>query len=413
MTVSLAVIVFAFSLNTLSDERRWKSNIDALVQVNFLDYDTYVKKIVRENSAPILNPIAERIRSEINSSRNHILLLNRITDKLASPLHVGKIKLNEFGLDDISAISLNDFSLINQFGARNDIQFVIPDTDNLPQLLNEFFDKYRGKFGYVGGSISTVRGELETSDAFNTFLQSKGESPTVKFSFRLSGARPTEPPASFETNFSVKIRTISNSSFLHWVKQNKSSTGIVNVQDSKIVFGDDLTDLPERFRKTPLQSLSTMFAERIEAAGPEGRSVSILGIDVPGTMIALASPLTLLFLLFYFAHHVRHLSNIVVVEPLSVRQFAWLPIALDEGWPKSWTWMRQHMPAWRLEAFFISVALPVTSLVLLYAHLEYFSDFMLWPALMTVTAICGLIGFGLLSVKYIRKIRHLLQDLTN
>ena len=410
MTVSLAIIVFSLSLSNLSDERKWESNIDGLIQLDFLSYDNFVQELVKGESALLLEPLAEQIKSGIDDiGQNLILEMRLLSEIFSAPFHIGKIKLADFGMNNTSTTNLNELILVNTFDASKDVQIVIPEVGDLPKLIIEFLDKHRGTDGYVGGLILNVGGELKNSNLYNSFLADELKPGLLTFSFQLSGAIPNEPPKSFETSLKVKVHTVKNSSFMHWVKQNISSNGILDVQGEKIVFGKDLIDLPVRYRDVPLGKLSKIFADRILAAGPEGRSVSILGTDVPGTMITIASPLVLLFLMFYFVHHIRHLSKLVETEPKAALQFAWLPISLGEGWPVSWSWMRRNVPVWGLQAVFDSIALPVASLVLLYIRIWYFSGFKILPVSIIVVGVVGVVSFGFLVLKNIGMVRQLLR----
>ena len=152
--------------------------------------------------------------------------------------------------------------------------------------------------------------------------------------------------------------------------------------------------------------------EEIASAGPEKQSATILGTQVPGLLIVVASPLTLLVLSYYFANHTGHLVRLVKADREEFRGFAWMPLSIQYNipfLPRGKLKDGFKIPAWALETVISAVILPLASLAALYAQLTQFGGIGLWPSLVISTAVAGIALLGIRTVRNINTIRTGLQ----
>ena len=401
MTVSLVTLVFSLSLNNLDDERRWKSAIDAVIQANFLAYDEFVQEMVENASQEHLTPIVKKVSSRIEESKYLILLLNRIIQKFAEPLHVGKILTEQNHIRKIRAASLDELELINSLDVARNVQIVVPHVDSLITKIEQYLNMHQG----AGIHVDEVNAGLELEPSLQSFLPNGPTFSDISFSFGLNEPGSFSPPPPFETSVVVDIRSIENSSFIYWIKNKARLGDVVLVEDNRVKFAPSLNDAPYGYREVKLGELSLKLSDEIARSDPENRFVSILGTEVPGLMIVIASPLTLFFLAYYFMFHVRHLRSVAERDRESLRQFAWLPLSLTQCWTVRWRNTSLSVQSWKLETVASGIGLPIVALAVLYRQLSTFGGVEFWSTSVLLFGALGIIGFGSLSLRNIARVR--------
>ena len=101
---------------------------------------------------------------------------------------------------------------------------------------------------------------------------------------------------------------------------------IITETNGEIKFLSELDNLPVGFTETKLGLLSAQLRDQIEAGGPDQRTITILGTEVPGRLLVLAAPLVLAGLAYYFKSHLSHLKELAGKQSGEMYGFAWLPI---------------------------------------------------------------------------------------
>ena len=398
LTASLATIVFPLSLKTLSDEHRWKAAIDALIQADFLAYEQFVQQKVEGASQEKLAPVVQKISSRLEAKNYLIFNIHHISERFADPLHVGKFLTNESRLAEISATSLVQLNALNGLELAQDVQIVVPRIDELIAKMERFFNVHTR----AGNVVDDISAGIDHDFLAQTFLP--GESSFAFFRFDLVNSDVTSPVV-FETSVEVDIHTIVDSSFTYWIEHEAAFGDVVSVESGNVMFGPTLTDMLAGYDSEELGKLSLRLADEIAKAGPESRSVSILGTQVSGLMIIFASPLALFFLAYYFMNHLSHLRNLAEQKPDLLRHFAWLPLTLQQHWTICFRGASCTLPAWILETAVSGVGLPIASLAMLYIRLSKFGGVGFWQTSVLLGAAAGILGLGILSLRHISEVR--------
>lgn len=249
-----------------------------------------------------------------------------------------------------------------------DVQVIKPQTTELMDVLEAFLREH----GHGTKRIESVRAGIDDSPFIaETFLPDDDAAIAgLYFELRenlLPGAAPV-----FNGSFNADIETLPGTSFLHWVQQTLKENDAIAVQGRRLVFLSGLSEIPTGYPDKPLGTLSLDLADEIASKGPEKLSAKILGTEVPGLLIVIASPTILLFLSYYFMQHTAHLRLLVTEDFKAFREFAWLPVALRSDTSNQSNKKPRMIHAWVAETVATTIILPVLAMVVLFVQLDQF-----------------------------------------
>lgn len=401
IAVSLITLVFSLSLNLPPDKIRLKEAIDRLIDTDFLEYDTFVQDKVNVYAAQNLTPIAQKANESLEALNLQIFHLHHIGEALGTPLHVGKILTKELVFADITAASLVQLDAMNGLDLGRDIQVLKPKTQDLMEAL----EPHLLENGQGTKRLETLRVGIDEFDfTAQSFVPGSTAMAGMYFELHegvLHAAAPT-----FNASFNTEVETLPDTSFLYWVKNVLKSSDVVAVENNRLVFLPELTNIPRGFREEKLGTLSLRLADEIKSTGPEELSATILGTEVPGLLIVIASPTILFFLSYYFMQHTAHLRGLVIDDLNAFRHFAWLPLALGRVQTiqsgKSHTGFQQ---AWQVETVATSIILPVLALLILYVQLDQFGTLKNLHTFLIAGASFSVILMGATTLRHIDGIR--------
>lgn len=405
MTVSLVTLVFALSLDLPREKVYLRDRIDALLELDFLAYEDFVAEKVEAFRIKTLEPIGAEWRDLFKDSGFLVLNLHHIGDGFAQPIHIGKLLTDKLVLADIENATLAQLEALNGLGLDQNVQVVVPRTDSLKTPILEFL----GNEARTGQRLDELRISLDLPELIGT-SRLPGQDAVAGIYFELvrevlSGAAPV-----FNASFYVDIVELPDTSFMAWVAHTPSIGAILPIDDQGEVnflhglydpSSLELSNLPAGDKTRPLGEVRSRLHEEITGAGPDRQAVSFLGTEVPGYLVAIAAPLTLLVLAYYFANHTSHLRRVVLDQSTDVSSFAWMPIAMRAGIRKTGSFAHW----WALETVGTVILLPIAALCVLYFQLFEFSAINPWSGGLGFTAALGVGLFGLKSLSQIQAIR--------
>lgn len=400
VAVSLITLVFSLSLNLPRDKIALKEAIDRLIETDFLAYDQFVQEKVGQFAQANLRPIGQHVNERLDAGGRRIFQLRHIGEVLAEPLHIGKLLIDELVLKDVAAASLTQLDALNGLDLGRNVQVLKPQAADLVELIEAFLNQH----DQGTKRVESVRAGIGDFDfTAQSFLPDDTATPALYFELRdsvLSGGAPV-----FNESFGADIETLSETSFLYWVQQTFKRDDPIAVQGRKLVFLPELSEIPTGLREEKLGALSLRLDDEIKSRGPENLSATILGTQVPGLLIVLASPTVLLFLSYYLMQHTSHLRDLPTDDMQAFRQFAWLPLALPGGRQATQENAMRMPSPWALETVATIIILPVVSLFVLYVQLNQFGGLKLYHALLLVATslIIGWMGIG--TTRHIKHIR--------
>lgn len=398
IAVSLITLVFSLSLNLPTDTIRLKAAIDRLIETDFRAYETFLRRKIDAYAEQNLSPIADSVNKDLEALGLRVFQLRHIGEALGKPLHVGKLLMEELVLNDLSAASLNKLDALNVLDLDRDVQVLKPRTEELMEVLESFLKENV----YSTKRVESVRAEiLGSPSTAQSFLP--GDTAMAGLYFELlenfvAGGAPV-----FNATFIADIETLPGTAFLNWIESDLKGNDAVAVDNGAITFLPKLTDIPKGYREENLGTLSLRLADEIKSKGPENLSATILGTEVPGLLIVLASPTILLFLSYYFMQHTAHLRDLVTDDVTAFRQFAWLPLALRAtGGTGADPPVSQ---AWGLETLATAIILPVLALIVLYVQLSQHGGLEPHHKLLMGFAGLAIMLMGRRSLRHIGEIR--------
>ena len=403
MTVSLVTLVFASSLYLPSEKVTQREAIDALLNVDFLAYDQFVADQVEVFKQENLLPIGTSLNEEIDAGGYLVFNLHHLGEAFFEPLHVGKLLTDEVALAEISNTTLAALDALNGLDLASDVQVLVPRTDKLIPEIRTFLRENHE----AGKRIDTIRvGIDDVPLVAESFLP--GTETTAGLYFELVDAVRIGGVPVFSANFTADIATLPGTSFIQWLKDNSDMKDIISIQDNQVIFAPNLGSAPSGFREEKLGLLHQNLTEDIASSGPEKQSATILGTKVPGLLIVIASPLTLLVLSYYFTNHTGHLVHLVGTDNHAFKNFAWMPLAIRTQIPplslQKLTY-GYRISGWILETIASAIILPVLSLGVLYWKLSQFGNVTVLSIFVISAASAGIGWLGILSVRNIGMVR--------
>ena len=413
MIVSIVTIAFSLPLYPPKEEVAQKYAIDALINSNFLAYDQFVAERVEAFRQEKLVPIGDALNEKIDSGEYLAFDLDDLGETFSQPLHVGKLLIEELALSDISGATLEKLDSINVLCLSCDVQVAVPRMQELTKKIEDFLsENVAGKKRYfgVGKRITEIRvsfpGDQEIR--IQSFLPQSDTIGTLNFKI-VDAMGKTE---AFTVLFPADVVTLPESSFIHWLTTklaNKDKMAeSVSIDSNRVVFAPTLDKTPPGLRQKKLGILHQDLTKEIASKAPEKQTVNILGVQVRGLLIVVASPLTLLILSYYFANHTGHLVRLGKKNSEAFKSFLWMPLSIQSDIPLfvfSKAESGYRISGWVLETILSIIILPIASLVILYCQLSQFGSIDLWPSLIFLFGGIGVIMFGRRSFGNIKTVR--------
>lgn len=397
LAVSLVTLVFSLSLRPPDQQRKQKAIIDALIDIDFSSYDVWLKPKLDEAIASWLEPATEPVVKSLESGNYPVFLREDIVDALRTPAHIGKLLIEELILKDVSTASLTQLNALNGFALAANVQITVPRVEGVVTELTAFLEDNPG----AGKRIANAQVTISPYDSVGeSFLPGKTVTGTLYFELVDAVAVGSAPV--FQVTFDADIIEIPHTSFLAWLEQAELSP-IVEIRAEKVIFAGSLAEAPRGFFQEKLGTLSLRLADEIKSAGPEKRTASILGTQVPGLLIVLAAPLTLMALMYYLVSHTAHLARLARRHSSEMAGFAWLPITMTE-WPIPGT--TRYIRGNIFELLMSLAVLPIVSLTVMYWKLDVFGGISLPTKLLIAGSILWILVFWRSVRREIEQIRQ-------
>ncbi|MEM9161288.1 MAG: VOC family protein, partial [Verrucomicrobiota bacterium] len=220
---------------------------------------------------------------------------------------------------------------------------------------------------------------------------------SLYFELRQVGIITAAP--TFNATFEATVKEIENTSFNLWLKSRREATSLVDSTGKELKWLPRLTELNREERNTKIGELLANVTETIEEVGPNKQTVSFLGTTIPGILIIIATPVTLLFLQYYFSNHLSHLANSKISDRDSFPQFAWMPMSLRSR-------------ASTLELLWTIAFLPIATLIVLWVQVAKFEALDWFPSIIIIAAILGISAFSWKSHKCLKKLRTSIESVS-
>lgn len=386
ITVSLVTIVFSLSLKLPGDKVEQLKAIQQLIDFPFKDYDQYVVQRTDEFAARHLAAIGKGVNRDLVVAGLTVFNLHHIGEGLGRPLHVGRIKVADTILANLGTATLAQLrGLETALEIGRDLQIPIPVTNGLVEAIVSDLEELPSS----GHRVDNLRFESDYSHSEILFIDETNATWTISFEaiepIRTGGVPVTQ--ASFDT----RIASLTHSSFRSWLLAHEKTPPIVTEQNDSLRWLPGLTNFPAGFADKPFAELMTELSDEIRKGGPEERSVSLLGTNVPGILFVYAAPLSLLALTYFLLNHAWHLHQLSQTRAEDFAGFAWMPLALE----RKWEWEL----AWSL------LLLPVGSLIVLYVRLRQLGDLNAGPTVVLALGVVGLLYMAVGIFEQVGRIR--------
>ena len=397
LAVSLVTLIFALSLKIEETKQIHKAAVDALLQTNFLAYETWLSAKLQPVIAESLGPRTVRVEAALKELL--VFKLDEILRVLNNPVHVGKLLTDDTVLTDLAEATLAQLENLNAFSLERDVQIAVPDVEPLVPKILSFFDAHETTGRRIEeADVTTVASDLTVTSFVNL------DRLTADLSFKLVDSVRVAGSPTFQGSFDAIMRDVPGTSFLSWLAEADLGSHI-EIADGQVIFAPALSDAPNGTRQEKLGTLSQRLAQDIASAGPEERTATILGTQVPGLLVVLAAPLTLMALTFYFVNHSAHVSRLAEQHADEIRDFAWLPITMTDWRIPG---LARSIPGHRVELLVSAALLPLAALVALYFKLRAFGDVNEPTTLLLLVASLWIAYFWWIVQRKVDRIRELL-----
>lgn len=403
MTVSLVTIVFALSITPLKREGVWLRAIEDFLENDFTTYPAFVSARLDTHELEELSPIADELAAFLENEPSLVFGKSALADAFRSTPHIGRVQTEDTILSDVASASLVQLEALNGLSLGRNVQIVVPKIEELMSDLEEFFAANAS----TGASIDDIRIGLSGDDFFvaETFLPDQQTYISIYFELLSTGTFTGAPV--FNGTYEAVVIEIDGASVLDWMKSAPRPIGF-RIDDGVSWHPlPELSEIDKGDREKALSLVASQYRARIAAKGPEEQSVSILGTTVPGILVALASPLTLIALSYYLAQHTRHLTRLATPGADSFVHFAWLPLSLEAVrvlplGPFRVAW-------WRVEVLVTVTVLPFGATVLLADRLARFEPLAMGLLSLMLGALIATVLFGRQTLGHIAAVRGLIR----
>lgn len=395
LTVSFITLVFSLSISFPQDKKIRLTQIEKLIEFNFLEYVSFVDQSIDELFLPKLNKLSEDLKEKIEKQGLQIFNLHHIHEAFTKNSHVGKILIEELILGNTSNANLNQFNALNGLSLNKDVQVILPEVDKIAKAISLFLHE-NYKVGLRVDNVNLSIGNFPFSGA--SFLPN--DKTLLNLYFVLAATIRTDGSPVFNVDFPAKVISLPDTSFEHWIIEKSKNMDIVKQQDGELVWLPTLNNLPNGFREQTLGLLAKNLKNDIKKTSPEEQKVSILGANMPGILLIYASPILLIALMYYLMNHSFHLLKLAKKNDnlIFFNQFSWMPLSLKKYW--------------QIDLIGSIVLLPFLSLFILFIQLSRFGA----TKYLSIMLLVGtLIMIGLLAriiLKNIRAIREAVEKET-
>ena len=408
MIVSIVTIAFSLPLHPSEEKIAQKYAINTLINSNFIAYDQFVNERVEAFRQESLVPIGDALNKKIKSRGYRVSNLDDLGETFSKPLYVGKLITENLALADMSGATLKQLDRINIFCLSSDVQVVVPRMQELTKKIEAYLSENASEKSFSGTEkrIAEIHVSFSEDEFTNAFLTKTDISGSLYFEVHRHAY-------SFSDDFLADVVTLPESSFIHWLTQKLSNKDnmvkVVSIDEGSVVFAPILNTISPGLRDKNLGILHQNLTKEIASTAPEKQTVNILGVQVRGLLIVVASPLTLLILSYYFANHTNHLVRLVKKNSEAFKNFLWMPLSIRIDIPLLFFSKAERgyrISGWVLETIMSIIVLPLASLLILYRQLNQFGSIDLWPSLIILVGSIGIIMFGLMSLGNINTVRN-------
>lgn len=376
--VSLAVLVFSLSMSSAEDKIRQKAAIDVVIDIDFLAYESWLNSILEAEIEKRVLPAAKPLRDFLDNSGQLIFSLETIAEVMERPAHIGQFMIGDSILSGVSAASINSLAALNGLSLNQDVHITVPRVDGLIAQLEEFLNENGGSGKRITNAMNSI---TDDPPSLTTFLPETASLATLDF--ELTDVSVAAATPIFQGLYEFDIATIPDTSFISWLAQQGLSPQIT-IANNELQFLPHLQPLPKGYSEEPLGKLSLRLADEIRSAGPDQRTIKILGTEVPGRLLILAAPLILLALLYYFKSHLSHISRMTAAHAEDMIGFSWLPIN-DNLWRIPGT--NVSGSGYVVEIVATLALLPIGALVVMYFRLGLFGS-VNWGTVFLIASTC-------------------------
>ena len=393
--MSLWTLLFSLALVQPDSRIAIRDAISGLVRADFRGYDDFTREKIRLHTAEARAWLS-RWRADTFRIEGSIKGLNRVTERIATPLDVSKFEVSGTALSDLknsTLAQLHSPELIQKLS--NNIELFEVSHSHATAWLETILVPYAEKkirvtleVGHLEEGTWAVR-----PHSFTLF--------TVPIWPRLTEGFPKGfHHDSRHLNVPVERTQISGSTFLDWVSSSPIIDEVVSInQADRLTFaGYAYARLSEAQRGQTLEQLHKSLVAEVSSVHPAQQRATYWDVPVQPLAIVVVSPLVLLILTYAFAMYTMYLKRQAQANTNDMLRFAWLPLTLRAN--NSW-----------VSATAMSVViLPSVSLWFLWWRLEEFNfiDWSSGSAVMTIATI-SIAAFGAMSLFNVDRIRETLE----
>jgi hypothetical protein len=326
LSVSVITIVFAFSLRKPENEVTQHKAIESFLAFDFSAYDTFVQDKIDAFAEERIAPAAAVLSERVDDTDFPILDIHEIADEFERPIVFGRFLVKDSKLStpaDLTLRQLKSFS--DLFPLAIDVRVAVPDTASAVEPIVEFLQSS------TQGASRIDSATLEQTKVYiDTDPPSASEQIPISLYFVLQGDNPSSPV--FTKEFRAAIAEVPDTSFRSWLETQDAASKFVTVQDETLIWLPPLESLNRELAERRLGDVQGYLSDALSKGSPENRTISLLGVDIPGNLLIFATPLLLVALLYHLLFHLRHLVRFSAEHRGIVERFAWLPISHGAGW---------------------------------------------------------------------------------
>lgn len=325
ISVSVITFVFALSLRQPQNEKSQQDAIEHFLNFDFSRYDTYVEEKIAESGRRLLKQPVEDLRAAVEKAKAPVFGTPQIAAAFDKPTVVGRFKVSDTKLVTPGDLTLRQLDVLKTFPLSEDVRIFVPEVQDIAPIIQDFLEKS----GRPGMNVQTVR--VAASEDFpDTELPAAGTMVKMTCHFELIGQSPPFPV--FQAVLNATVEAVPETSFLAWLSKQPGAAEITSNTIGGLTWLPTLQGLPKDQAERRLGDVLASLKASLEKGRPESQTVSLLGAEIPGSLLIFATPLTLLALCYYLLFHLVHLSHYAVEHAIIVRRFAWLPLTLQAGW---------------------------------------------------------------------------------
>jgi hypothetical protein len=325
ISVSAITFVFALSLRQPESEKSQQKSVQHFLNFDFSEYDRFVDAKVAAVAAQWLTQPSDELRADLEKSKAPVFGTSEIVSAFEKPTLVGRFKVNETKLSTPGNMTVRELDLLKALPIAEDVRILVPTMAEAGHSILEFLENN----GKAGMKVQTVR-VANAEDYPDSDLPKAGTSAKMTIYFELFGQTPPFPV--FQAGVNAVVRVVPGTSFSAWLARQTSATEFTGQTRDGLSWFPALKALPKDQAERRLADVLATLKGELEKGRPESHKVSLLGAEIPGSLLIFATPLTLLALLYYLLFHLVHLSRYATEHAVVVRRFAWLPLTLDAGW---------------------------------------------------------------------------------